>query len=112
MNKGGLQEIIPNLDQHPFFTLMREYHLPIALATDNPNMGGVEFKTMLKQLAGLTSSENFSSTTPLTAEELVMCCLEAIDASFCSTTVKEYYLEQLAIWTNKYEVKVPHPLMR
>lgn len=78
VSKGGLQEIIPSLDQHPFFTLMHEHHLPIALATDNPNMGGVEFKVMLNQLAGLTSTGNFSYTTSLTAEELVMCCLNAI----------------------------------
>ena len=112
-SSGGEQHFITQLNDHPFFPLLREYEVPIALATDNPGMGGVDYKTMVKQMAGLVAGHAFTpDTPPLSAEELATCSLNAINAAFCSPAVKQEFTDKLSSWMKKYDVRVEHDLLR
>lgn len=106
-SKGGKKHYIMELHQHPFFILLRHHKLTIALSSDNPYIGGVPIKDSIRMLAGLNphddgykhflpfTSENFS---PLTLEELYQCSLNAINAAFCSSTIKENCQRTLNEW--------------
>lgn len=104
---------ITSLGDHPFFTLLREHELPLALATDNPGMGGVPYKQMLLELAGLSKDPkvDLGDHAPMTAEELVKCCLCAAKTAFCSPETKAEYLKDLAEWAERYNVKLDEPIV-
>ncbi len=96
---------ILDLTKHPIFTLMRDHSVPIALATDNPEMGGMTYKEQVKLLAGFGS--NFpSGFLPLSAEELALCNMHALKAAFCSRGVKEELAQALLSWMTKYNIKI------
>jgi len=97
-------------EEHPFFTLLRDHQLPIALASDDPQQGGIDYKDQVKLLAGITYNfrEGFQ---PLTAEELVICNLNAIHAAFCQAAVKPQLVAKVAAWMKANGVKVKHPLL-
>ena len=97
-------------EDHPFFTLLREHQLPIALASDDPQQGGIDYKDQVKLLAGITYKFR-DGFQPLTAEELVICNLNAIHAAFCEATVKPTLVAPIRAWMNEHHVTVAHPLL-
>lgn len=101
--RGGEQELIMSLGKHPFFTLLREYKIKIALATDNPDMGGENFKQMIRHLAGLTKHD-LGGHEPLSAEELVACAKAAAACAFCSPAIAAEYIEKLKNWMRSYNI--------
>lgn len=110
-SKGGQPEYITRLHEHPFFTLLRDHQLSIALGSDNPGMAGVTIKEMIAEMAGLSSAHPFpSSTPPLSAEELAVCSFNAIDAAFCNADIKRAYVEKLLAWMRRYGIEVEHKL--
>lgn len=109
---GGEQEFITSLGQHPFFTLLRDHKVKIALATDNPDMGGEAFKPMIKHLAGLTSHHDLGKHKPFTANELVECALNSAECAFCSPKVRKDYVKKVQHWMKKHKItNVEHDLL-
>lgn len=104
-NKGGKPHYIEQIWQHPLFELMREHKLAIALATDNPGLGAVPYKTMVTILAGLAPDHPFlQQVQPLSAEELAVCNLNAIDAAFCDPDEKARCIEAIRQWMDKHRI--------
>ncbi len=103
-SNGGSPEHIKCVNTHPFFSLIREHGLKIALSSDNPFIGGVPLKKSIKILAGLKQGHYTPPTNPLSAEELLSCSLNGIQAAFCTDTIKQEYLNKLIAWAQKYNV--------
>jgi len=97
-------------EEHPFFELLREHRLPIALASDDPQQGGIDYKEQVKLLAGLTYTFK-AGFQPLTAEELVICNLNAVHAAFCEAGVKDKLIAIIAQWVHANRLTVYHPLL-
>jgi len=104
-NKSVVTKHIKDLSHHPFFALLREHKLPIALCTDNPGMGGEAYKHQVKILAGLEHTFP-PAFKPLSAEELALCNMHAIHAAFCSPEIKRGLLKELSAWMQKYKIQV------
>lgn len=107
---------ITRLEDHPFFTLMREYRLPIALASDDPQQGGIDYKDQIKLLAGIGKARNGihpigDGFQPLTTEELTLCNLNAVQAAFCEPQVKAALVKPIAAWMREHGITVDHPLL-
>lgn len=101
---------ISDLAYHPFFHLLREHNLKIALATDNPGMGGKAYKEQVKLLAGM--GQNFMPDfRPMGAEELALCNLNAIDAAFCEPEIKQKLAGKLIGWMREHGIIVRHALL-
>jgi len=101
---------ITHLASHPLFPLLREHGLKIALATDNPGMGGRSYKEQAKLLAGI-GYDFPAGFPPLSAEELALCNLNAIDAAFCRQEIKENFVRELSGWMKSNGVQVTHHLL-
>lgn len=101
---------IESLEDHPFWTLMRNHHLPIGLMSDDPEQGGISYKAQAKQLAGITYSFT-KGFQPLTAEELVTCNLNAVQVAFCEPAVKTQLVETIRVWMKENHIEVQHPLL-
>ncbi|MFZ4124909.1 MAG: hypothetical protein ACOYJ2_02405 [Rickettsiales bacterium] len=101
---------LSRLEEHPFFTLMRRDSLPIALASDDPQQGGIDYKDQVKMLAGLTY-EFESGFIPLSAEELTLCNLNAIEAAFCEASIKPRLIAPITEWLLTHQIHVRHPLL-
>jgi adenosine deaminase len=97
-------------EEHPFFTLLRTYHLPIALASDDPQQGGIDYKDQVKLLAGITY-DFAPGFQPLSAEELVICNLNAVHAAFCEPAVKAALIGHITQWMHAQTITVAHPLL-
>jgi len=95
---------ILDLAAHPFFPLMREHKLSIALATDNPQMGGKAYKEQVRLLAGIGYSFP-SGFQPLSAEELARCNQHAINAAFCDNATRKKLSDALSAWMRKYNIQ-------
>lgn len=101
---------IEKLEDHPFFTLMREHRLPIALASDDPQQGGIPYKAQIRQLAGFdyVFPKRFP---PLTAEELARCNLNAIHVAFCDKAIKKKLTTEIRQWMHTHGITIEHPLL-
>lgn len=111
-NKGGQPHYIEEVWQHPFFELLREHKLNIALGTDNPALGAVPYKEMVTILAGLSPQHPFpQKVTPLTAEELALCNLNAIGAAFCEAGEKKHCVDAVRDWMTTHHIKASHHLL-
>lgn len=108
---------IKKLERHPFFTLLRDHHLPIALASDDPQQGGIDYKDQVHLLAGMDvehvdcrpiAKPGFQ---PLSAEELTICNLNAVHAAFCEPEVKQALTGKIAQWMKKNRIEVEYPLL-
>jgi adenosine deaminase len=95
---------ISDLSAHPFFPLLRVHGLKIALATDNPGMGGKAYKEQVRLLAGM-GCDFLPGFSPLSAEELAACNLHAIRAAFCEPEVKQELEKKLRAWMKRYRIK-------
>lgn len=103
--KGGERIFIHNIDEHPFFYLLRNTNLKIAISSDNPEIGGVAIKEMLLAMSGLHEGYMFSGKTePITPKEIYRCMINGINAAFCSDEIKTHYKERLNKWALKYEI--------
>ncbi len=98
-------------EEHPFFSLLRDHDLPIALASDDPQQGGIDYKDQVKLLAGITY-DFAPGFTPLTAEELAICNLNAVHAAFCEPAVKTALIGHIAQWMRAEHISVAHRLLR
>jgi adenosine deaminase len=111
LNPDGTRNIavqtqhISSLADHPFFPLLRDHGLAIALAGDDPEMGGKSYKTQAAELAGLGTYTFPEGFKPLSAEELARCNLTAIKAAFCAPDIKMRLVKELKAWMEKYGVK-------
>ena len=97
-------------EEHPFFTLLRDHQLPIALASDDPQQGGIDYKDQVKLLAGITYTFR-DGFRPLTAEELVICNLNAVHAAFCEAAVKPTLIGHIRAWMTQHNIVIEHPLL-
>ncbi|OYW13143.1 MAG: hypothetical protein B7X02_02770, partial [Rhodospirillales bacterium 12-54-5] len=108
---------IDTLEEHPIWTLMRDYHLPIGLMSDDPQQGGIDYKDQVKLLAGVGKRRNSvapidaSIMLPLTAEELTVCNLNALEVAFCEPEVKMELVGKIAAWAKEHHIQVEHPLL-
>ena len=109
---------VQTLWQHPFFEMLREKvdgkYLKVALATDNPSLGGLPFKEMLMQLAGLLPEITGyppEGTPTLSGEELYRCAKNGIDA-IPSMAERMRYQQQLDSWAklSKLDVGLPQDI--
>ncbi len=115
---AGVEKVyIQKFERHPFFTLLRDHHLPIAIASDDPQQGGIDYKDQIRLLAGFDVEDidrrpvQRRGFQPLTAEELVICNLNAVHAAFCEEPVKQQLVEKIAEWAKMHHIKVEHPLL-
>ncbi|MBX9726005.1 MAG: hypothetical protein K2X09_01960 [Rickettsiales bacterium] len=104
------KKYLQTLEEHPFFPLLREHRLPIALASDDPQQGGIDYNDQVKLLAGLTYAFK-PGFAPLSAEELVICNLNAVHAAFCEPEVKQHLIALIAQWVHDQKLHVTHPLL-
>ena len=103
---GGIAEYIEHIHLHPIFKLLREHHCKIALCSDNPHLGGVGIKSVIKILTGLSEAYKFpDEILPLTAEEVVEMSINSINAAFCHDVIKSQYKAKLSQFINKYNIK-------
>lgn len=120
---------IENLEEHPIWELMRKHHVPIGLMSDDPQQGGIDYKDQVKLLAGFPlkhvpipaiPKEGFTHIdregkeehyAPLSAEELVLCNLNALQVAFCEPEVKKQLAENIAAWAKEHDIQVEHPLL-
>ena len=115
--EGIENHYINSLEEHPFWTLMRDDHLPIGLMSDDPQQGGMDYKDQVKLLAGIGKRRNgvdpvdASVMQPLTAEELTLCNLNALQVAFCAPEVKTALAANIAAWAKEHNVHVEHPLL-
>lgn len=120
---------IENLEEHPIWELMREHHVPIGLMSDDPQQGGIDYKDQVKLLAGflvkhveinpipkkgfLYNDRNGETKhyAPLSAEELTLCNLNALEVAFCEPEVKKQLAGNIAEWAKEHNVHVQHSLL-
>jgi adenosine deaminase len=104
--KGGTKLVITELHHHPFFELFRKHKLKVTIGSDNPNLGGVPLKRVIKALAGLddeyTLPENFNT---LKAEELAIICENSINVIFSDQKTKDTLKQKLSSWIAKNNLK-------
>lgn len=100
--KGGKQVYFNKLSDHPFFTLLRQYKLPITLCSDNPQMAGIPIQDLMMILGGIKAGscerlpvEWQRCLEPLTTLELVKCLVNGIQVAFCEESLKQAYLNKL-----------------
>lgn len=108
--EGIVNHYIKKLEDHPIWTLMRDHHLSIGLMSDDPQQGGIDYKTQAKRMAGLTYHfpKDFQ---PMSAEEFVLCNLNALQVAFCEPELKARLTDQIVDWMNVHHVQVDHPLL-
>ena len=98
---GGEKRYVEDLDQHPLFTLLRDYNLKIGLCSDNPEIAGVPIQSLFMMLAGIkrddyTIPESWlKCSSPLKTGELISCLVNGINAAFCNVQLKKEYLSKL-----------------
>ena len=115
--EGIENHYIQSLADHPFWTLLRDYGLPIGLMSDDPQQGGIDYKDQIRVLAGLEvpdlgqSFEQGEGFVPLTAEELTLCNLNAVQAAFCEPEVKRKLVANIKEWMVANTIEVEHPLL-
>ncbi len=115
--EGIENHYIDSLETHPFWTLMRDHHLPIGLMSDDPQQGGIDYKDQVKLLAGIGPSRNGiapidkEKMQPLTAEELTLCNLNALQVAFCEPEVKKLLADNIAKWAKEHNIHVEHELL-
>ena len=98
---------ILDLAHHPFFPLLREHKLPLALMSDDPEMGGTSYKKQAKLLAGIGYA--FPETlAPMSAEEFALCNLNAVEAAFCDAALKTELAGNIVRWLQENAVAVTH----
>ena len=103
--KGGKRIYIRDLWKHPFFELFRKHKMKITLSSDNPNIGGTPIKNIISILAGLDKEHKMpKGFHPLKAEELVMLCLNGVEAIFGEENIKNEYKKLLFGWIKKYNI--------
>ena len=107
---GIVNHYVDKLEDHPFWTLMRDNVLPIGLMSDDPQQGGVDYNVQAKMLAGITY--NFpKGFEPLTAEEFVHCNLNALQVAFCEPELKAQLVDTIARWIKQNDLNITHPLL-
>jgi len=105
-NKGGTKLFITELYHHPFFSLFRKYKLKITIGSDNPNLGGVPLKRVIKALAGLDPEYSIPKNfITLKAEELAILCMNSINVAFSDQKTKNKLRQKLLEWIKKYNVE-------
>ena len=102
--KGGKKIYVRDLWKHPFFELFRKHKMKITLSSDNPDIGGVPIKKIISTLAGLGKMPVPEGFHPLKAEELVVLCLNGVEAIFEEESIKAEYKELLSHWIEKYNL--------
>ena len=115
--EGIENHYIESLEDHPIWPLMREHGLAIGLMSDDPQQGGIDYKDQVKLLAGIGSPRNGINPVckpdfkPLTAEELTLCNLNALQAAFCEPEVKKQLANNIREWAKQHAIEVNHPLL-
>lgn len=120
---------IENLEEHPIWELMRKHHVPIGLMSDDPQQGGIDYKDQAYLLAGfpvkhvaikpipkegfthIDRDGNKEHYSPLTAEELTLCNLNALEVAFCEPEVKKQLAHEIAAWAKEHDIHVEHSLL-
>lgn len=105
--QGGQKIDLITLHQHPFFELLRNYRLKITISSDNPNLGGMPLKELIKALANLHRQYRLPNNfLPLLAEELAILCFNTIDVIFTQEKIKNILRKKLNTWITKYNLNL------
>ena len=98
---GGTKQYVENIDQHPIFTLLRNYKMKLGICSDNPEISGVSIEALLMMLSGIKSDDYnvpekwLKCSAPLKTGELVDCLINSVNAAFCDDELKQSYLLKL-----------------
>ncbi|MEF9520056.1 adenosine deaminase [Chlamydia crocodili] len=102
--------IINNLDEHPFFALLRDHKLSITLSSDNPQMGGTSLQNTLLLLSGFPAFEDSQLThvkySPLTLKEIIQLNTKAIVSSFVDTDTKITLLNKILGYLSEEQTRL------
>lgn len=102
---GGLSVYIEHIAHHPIFELFRKYQCKIALCSDNPYLGGVSIKSVIKALGGLDPKYQFpGNIRPFTVEEIIQTIFYSLDAAFCPLDIKLRCKTKLLEFITKYNL--------
>lgn len=111
---GGRSKVIENIWQHPFWDMLRQHKLNVAIATDNPAMGGQPTQETIMRMAGLKpriTGPVPEHMLPLSAEEYCICALNSITSRAFSPEVKTFYINQVEHWMKANSITVEHHLL-
>lgn len=111
---NAVEKKITSIWEHPFWDMIRVHKLNVAIATDNPAMGGQPVRETIRRLAGLRPNKTGpipDGMTPLSAEELCICALNSVTSPACSPETVDSYIDHLEIWMRENGISVEHPLL-